>query len=135
MEDLDIHKLKSIFKSVPAVKSAYIFGSRATGKAVKNSDYDFAVLFDGSLSKENRFDLKLELMAKLSRALRTDAVDVVVLNDVSSLFFKYIILKEGKSIYQKSDLETAEFESRALGLYFDFRPFMEEYSRNYLMRN
>lgn len=135
MEDLDIHKLKSIFKSVPAVKSAYIFGSRVTGKAVKNSDYDFAVLFDGSLSKENRFDLKLELMAKLSRALRTDAVDVVVLNDVSSLFFKYIILKEGKSIYQKNDLETAEFESRALGLYFDFRPFMEEYSRNYLMRN
>lgn len=135
MEDIDINKLKSIFKSVSVVKSAYIFGSRATGKTVKSSDYDFAVLFDSNLSKENRFDLKLELMAKLSRALRTDAVDVVVLNDVSSLFFKYIILKEGKSIYQKSDLETAEFESRALGLYFDFRPFMEEYSRNYLMRN
>lgn len=135
MEDLDISKLKSVFKSLSAVKSAYIFGSRATGKAVKNSDYDFAVLLDSSLSKGNRFDLKLELMAKLSRALGMDAVDVVVLNDVSSLFFKYIILKEGKLIYQKNDLETAEFESRTMGLYFDFSPFMEEYGRNYLMKN
>lgn len=135
MKNLDITELESIFKSLPAVKSVYIFGSRATGKVVKNSDYDFAVLFDSSLPKENRFDLKLKLMTKLSCALGTDAVDVVVLNDLSSLFFKYIIIKEGKLIYQKSDLSTAEFESRTLGLYFDFRPFMEEYNRNYLMKN
>ena len=135
MRDLDINKIKSIFESFLAVKSAYIFGSRVAGKAVKNSDYDFAVLFGDGTSKEDRFDLKLKLMAKLSSALGTDAVDVVILNDLSSLFFKYIIIKEGKLMYQKSELEAAEFESRTLGLYFDFIPFMEEYNRNYLMKN
>lgn len=116
------------------VKSVYFFGSRVTGKAVKNSDYDFAVLFDDTTSKEDRFDLKLKLMVKLLKAVKTDAVDLVVLNDLPSLFFRYIIIKEGKLIYQKNDLETVEFESRTLGLYFDFRPFLEEYNRSYLNR-
>lgn len=134
METISIDKLKPLFKSFSVVKSVYFFGSRVTGKAVKNSDYDFAVLFDDATSKEDRFDLKLKLMAKLSKALKTDAVDLVVLNDLPSLFFRYIIIKEGKLIYQKNDLETAEFESRTLGLYFDFRPFLEEYNRSYLNR-
>lgn len=132
METISIDKLKPLFMSFLVVKSVYFFGSRVTGKAVKNSDYDFAVLFDDATSKEDRFDLKL--MVKLSKALKTDAVDLVVLNDLPSLFFRYIIIKEGKLIYQKNDLETAEFESRTLGLYFDFRPFLEEYNRSYLNR-
>lgn len=134
METISIDTLKPLFKSFSIVKSIYFFGSRATGKAVKNSDYDFAVLLDDATSKEDRFDLKLKLMAKLSKALKTDAVDLVVLNDLPSLFFRYIIIKEGRLIYQKNDLETAEFESRTLGLYFDFRPFLEEYNRSYLNR-
>lgn len=126
--------IRAIFRSHPEIKSVYLFGSRATGKAVKNSDYDFAILIDEDLSKGKRFDLRLRLMAEISKALKTDAVDVVILNDLASLFFKYAIIKEGKVVYQKNDMETAEFESRTLGLYFDFQSFLEEYNRSYLNR-
>lgn len=128
------NKICAIFELYPEIKSVYLFGSRAMGKAVKNSDYDFAILVDENLSKGKRFNLRLKLMAELSRAFKTDAVDVVILNDLVSLFFKYAIIKEGKVVYQRNDLETAEFESRTLGLYFDFQPFLEEYNRSYLNR-
>lgn len=135
MNSLEINEpvLISIFKKDPVVRSVYFFGSRAVKRSVKNSDYDFAVLVDNKISKEERIDLRLALMDDLSKVFKVD-VDVIVINDLTSLFFKYSIIKEGKIIYQKNDVETAEFESRIMGLYFDFQPFLEMYNRAYLNR-
>ena len=73
-------------------------------------------------------------MGEISKIFKKN-VDVVVLNDIRSLYFKYIIIKEGKIIYKETDLSPVDFESKTLGIYFDFRPFLEDYNKAYVKRN
>lgn len=122
--------LKKIFAGVPA-SFAYLFGSYATRTATGKSDVDIAVLFDRPTPKAERFERRLQLMADLSRLLKKN-VEVVVLNDVSSLFFKYAIIKEGILLYKKSEAARIEFEDKILGEFFDFQPFLDAYNRHYV---
>lgn len=116
------------------VDIAYLFGSQATGHANEKSDVDIAVLLSSGLSKEERFDVRIRLIGLFSKAFHKDA-DVVVLNDVSSLFFQYIILREGRLIYAKSESTRLDFSIKTLGRYFDFQPFLNLYNRHYVQRS
>lgn len=116
------------------VEFAYMFGSAATGNATLKSDIDIAVFMPDTLSKEERFDLRLVLMGHLSRLLKRD-VDVVALNDLLSLFFRYVIITEGRAFYEKRESRRMDFEMRTLGSYFDFQPFLEAYNRHYVQSN
>jgi len=116
------------------VSFAYLFGSLVSGNFNQGSDVDIAVMLPFEMKKEERFDLRLKFMGEISKILKKK-VDVVVLNDVSSLYFKYIIIKEGKIIYKEIDLSPAEFESKTLGIYFDFRSFLENYNKAYVKRS
>ena len=73
-------------------------------------------------------------MGAISKIFKKE-VDVILLNDIRSLFFKYIIMKEGKIIYQENEASVADFESKTLGMYFDFRPFLENYNKAYVKRS
>lgn len=126
-------ELKQILKK-NKVSFAYLFGSQASGEVDKNSDIDIAVMLPLEMEKRKRFDIRLKLMGDISKVFGKN-VDIVVLNDTSSLFFKYIIIKEGEVIYRETELSPADFESKTLGMYFDFRPFLEEYNKAYVKRN
>lgn len=123
-------KLTKVFQK-QSVLLAYLFGSSVSGQEVSKSDADVAVFLADGLTKEKRFEIRLKLIGQLSKILKKD-VDLVVMNDTASLFFKYIIIKEGKLIYSKSELERIDFESRVMGLYFDFQPFLDIYNQNYV---
>ena len=125
--------LKTVFRE-NKVSFAYLFGSQVNGSFGKDSDVDIAVMLPFEIKKEERFDLRLKLMGKISKILKKK-IDVVVLNDIHSLYFKYIIIKEGKIIYKETDLSPFDFESKTLGIYFDFRPFLEDYNKAYVKRN
>ena len=125
--------LMAVFKR-NKVSFAYLFGSQADGSFSKDSDVDIAVMLPFEMKKEERFDLRLNLMGEISKILKKK-VDVAVLNDIRSLYFKYIIIKEGRIIYKKTDLSPADFESKTLGIYFDFRPFLENYNKAYVKRS
>ena len=125
-------ELGEVFKQ-NNVLFAYLFGSQIGENSNKKSDVDIAVMLPQGLSKNERFDLRLKLIGEIGKILKKD-VDLIILNDTKSLFFKYVILKEGKVIYVGSDSELALFESKTLGLYFDFRPFLESYNKNYVKR-
>ena len=125
--------LMEIFKE-NKVSFAYLFGSQANGSSGKDSDVDIAIMLPFEMKKEERFDLRLKLMGEISKILKKK-VDVAVLNDIRSLYFKYIIIKEGRIIYKKTDLSPADFESKTLGIYFDFRPFLENYNKAYVKRS
>ena len=114
----EIKNLTNIFQLYPQVKLVYFFGSKALGKDGPLSDYDFAVYLD-ERNKKKRFDLRLNLMGKLSHQLKTDAVDVVVLNDTESPELKYNIIKEGKLIYEEEPYKIF-LEPRIFNEYFDF---------------
>lgn len=109
---------KKIFKKYPQVKLAYLFGSQANGTAGLLSDYDFAVYLNEKDSGK-RFDIRLKLMSQLSLLLKTDAVDVVVINDTESPDLKYDIIKEGKLLLEKAPYKLL-VEPKILNEYFDF---------------
>lgn len=123
-------ELRKICMREPIVV-AYLFGSLAKGQERKGSDADIAVSVSPTLSQERRFALRLALMERASRVLKR-AVDVVVLNDIVSPFFKYVIITEGVLLYQKSEVRRIEIESNIYALYFDFQPFLYDYNRHYV---
>ncbi|MFH1187985.1 MAG: nucleotidyltransferase domain-containing protein [bacterium] len=128
-----INLIKKAIKSEPMVDAAYLFGSQALGEAGANSDFDIGVYLNKYLNGSERFKLRLDLIGKLGAELKTDKIDLVIINDLNSVFFKYIIIKEGKVLHQKSLLRRCELEGRIMAEYFDFRPFLEEYNRRFLM--
>lgn len=109
--------LSKIFSLFPAVKLAYLFGSRAKGTADARSDYDYAVYLDEPDSGK-RFDTRLSLMTALSRHHQTDKVDVVVLNDTDNPVLDYHAIN-GKLVYQKGPFR-AQVEPTILGIYRDY---------------
>jgi predicted nucleotidyltransferase len=76
-------KLAAIFKSYPKIKLVYLFGSRARQDSGTLSDHDFAIYFD-SKDKRKMNDIKFELFDRLSRLLKTDKIDIVILNLLES---------------------------------------------------
>jgi len=126
-------QLNELFQKYP-IELVYVFGSEVTGGPFEPEDVDVAILLSNNLSKTKRFDLRLDLTTKLSRIFKKEA-DVSILNDIQSLFFKYVIVKEGQIIYEKYLDQRADFESRILSLYFDFQPFLNIYNQNYVKNN
>lgn len=125
MNDAQIRKIKSIFKACPKVKLAYFFGSKAKGGSGPLSDYDFAVFLDEK-NKEKMFEIKFALADKISRLLKTDKVDVVILNITESPEIKYNIIQEGKLIYEKTPFRVL-IEPKILNEYFDFHILLSKY--------
>jgi predicted nucleotidyltransferase len=118
-------QVKGIFEAYPEIKLVYFFGSKARGDGGPLSDYDFAIYFDG-INKNQMFDVKFELADKLSRALKIDKVDVVVLNLTESPELKYNIIKDGEVILEQEPHRVI-VEPRILNEYFDFRQILLRY--------
>jgi Nucleotidyltransferase domain. len=113
-----IQNLNNLFLKYPQVKLVYLFGSQVSQKTGPLSDYDFAFYLEEK-DKKKLFDLKLDLISSLSRILKTDNIDVVILNEVESPELKYNIIKEGKLIYEIEPYRLL-VEPRILNDYFDF---------------
>jgi len=117
-----IDNLISFFKLYTEIKLVYFFGSRVENNAGPLSDYDFAFYLD-ELDKKKMFKIKFELQDKISRALGTDKVDVVILNITESPELKYSIIKNGKLIYEKEPYRIMA-EPKILNEYFDFHTLL-----------
>ena len=108
------------------VKLAYLFGSVAEGKEGKLSDVDIAVFLDESLSKKEKFSLQLKLISELTGILKTDKVDLTVMNN-APLLLNYNIIKHGKIF--KDDLETKiRVESGILSDYLDMKYYIDRHT-------
>ena len=125
MEEI-IKKISELCYTLPEIKLAYLFGSRATGRIGKMSDYDLAFYLNEAMPKNEMFELKLILQDKISRALGTDNIDVVIFNLAESPELKYSIIKEGKLIYEQEPYRVI-VEPRIYDEYFDFRQLLRRY--------
>lgn len=112
------------------VEFAYLFGSRATGNATPQSDYDIAV-FLPDVSKKSRFEKRVSLSSDISKLLGATA-DIVVLNDLHSTLLRHVIIDEGKLIYNKNEEKRLDFELHAMREYDEFSPFIKAYNEQYL---
>lgn len=118
--------LINIFKSHPEVKLAYFFGSKAKNNGGPLSDYDFAVYFDEN-DESKMYNIKFKLSDELSRLLKTDKIDVVILNLTESPELKYNIIKEGIALVKEEPFKVI-LEPKILNEYFDFRSMLLRYN-------
>lgn len=103
------------------VAAAYLFGSHASGRVGPLSDIDVAVLFADSVEADERFDLRLALIADATRALRTRDVDLVVLNDVPALL-RHRVLRDGELLLERDRAARVRYETRTILEYLDTKP-------------
>jgi predicted nucleotidyltransferase len=122
-KELDV--LKPVFRSYPEIKLVYLFGSRARKSCGPVSDYDFAVYFGDSTSRR-MFSIKLDLMGHISRILKTDRVDIVILNLTKSPELKYAVVKEGIVLFEREPFKVI-IEPKILNEYFDFHTMISKY--------
>jgi len=116
--------LKKTFSHYPEIKLVYFFGSKAKNKASILSDYDFAVYFDKKISISQIKEITLSLIAKISSILKSDNIDLVILNQSLSPILKFNIIKEGKLIYEKPPYKLL-VEPLIYNEYFDFKVFIQ----------
>ncbi len=121
-----INKVLPIFNSYPEIKLVYFFGSKITNKTGSLSDYDFAVYLDKK-NKKKLFEIKIKLLNQISDVLKTDKVDIVILNTVEQPELKYNIIKQGKLILEKEPFKIL-IEPKILNEYFDFRTLLLKYN-------
>ena len=115
------------------VKLAYLFGSVAEGKEGKLSDVDIAVFLDESLSKKERFNLQLKLMSEMSSILKTDKVDLIVMND-APLSLNYEIIKANHPLLVRDKGEKIDFEHGILSRYLDRRYYEKRWAAEFLKK-
>ncbi|BBB93531.1 type VII toxin-antitoxin system MntA family adenylyltransferase antitoxin [Methylomusa anaerophila] len=118
-------KLESVFdyfRTHERVRVVWLFGSFAQGTARKDSDIDFAVLFEQSLSPEERFSLRLELMDKIEGLtnIRADVIDM----ESAPVFLQHQVRKTGRVVVEKDRERRIVFDVRSRREYFDFQPVL-----------
>jgi len=127
------NQLQPLFKMDESIVFSYIFGSTALGATNKESDIDIAVYLNTKQVKDT-FTRRLQLIEKLQSFLQRSC-DVVVLNELSSIFFKFVIIKEGKLIFERDHGQRVDFELKTMQEYYDFQPFLAAYNQAYLERS
>lgn len=131
LEQLE-QKLKEFFSGFENVILAYLFGSTVRGESNCLSDIDIAVLFNDTLLQKESFDLQLELISKLTEVLKTDNIDLVVLND-SPLLLTYNIIRDG-TILKSDEPLRVKFETKIMSRYLDERYHIERHAKESLKR-
>jgi len=74
-------------------------------------------------NKNKISEIKLKLLDKISNILRTNNLDLVVLNTSEMPELKYNIIKKGKLIFEKEPFRIL-VEPKILTEYFDFRTLL-----------
>jgi uncharacterized protein len=113
-------QLQQVFDDTP-VLVAYLFGSHAIGRAGPASDRDIAVLLGPGLTPRERGRWRLELIGRLIDAYRSDAIDLVVLNDAPPLL-RFEVVRVRHVLYNRDDEARVAFEVRAMREWFDWAP-------------
>lgn len=109
----------------------YLFGSRASGMAGPLSDIDIAILLKEGLGKEVYSKKELFYLGKTNEILHTDEVSFVLLNN-APLTGQYGVIIDSKVLYSRNEDERLSFEERVIDEYMDFKPFLDEYDREFL---
>ena len=108
----------------PEVVAAYLIGSQARGTAGPLSDIDVAILHVRGLTPRERLDLRLALMASAGKALGTEEIDIVPLNDAPPLL-RHRALRDGILLLDHNPKERIAFQVKTLNDYVDTEPLRQ----------
>jgi len=119
--------IADFLKKEANVKLAYIFGSYGTKYQNTYSDLDLAVFFDDPPDMSEQ----MELAARLELKLGKYDIDLINLNNVE-LAFKYEVVRSGKLIYSRDEIETAEFKEEVLKFGPDAEEIKYKFQQEYI---
>ena len=110
----------------PAIVSVYHFGSRAEGRAHRESDIDIGLLMHREIlpTRKHRFEASLRIGAELAALFSDDRVDLVVLNDAPPLLGRRIITEGRRLVCRDPEIDHAfvrDVQLRAA----DILPFLD----------
>jgi len=121
-------KLREYFVQRDEIRLVYIFGSIAKGCANKLSDIDIAVFISEDSTKDYPYGYRAQIITDLMKILKTNNVDLVVLNRASP-FLRFQVLRYGKLIFCRSELERVKFQVRTFNEYNDTKRLVDLYFR------
>ncbi|NLJ48032.1 MAG: nucleotidyltransferase domain-containing protein [Candidatus Atribacteria bacterium] len=111
-----IPEAQKVLNNHPQVIFAYLFGGLAKRHLSSLSDVDVAVYL---VVNKNELEIKMDLLNQLSNGLKTDEIDLVILNTASLPLIARIIQNK-KVLVDKDPNLRYSFESLNLRKYFDF---------------
>jgi predicted nucleotidyltransferase len=122
-------KLINYFKKHKEILFAYIFGSQVRKKANKLSDIDIAIFIDMEKidEKEYRYGYVAEILTDIMSLLRTNKVDLVLLNYAKPLL-RHRVIYFGELIYCINDKERINFQVDTINKYVDYKMLLRKIS-------
>jgi predicted nucleotidyltransferase len=114
-------RITDVLSARQEILEAYLFGSRARGAGQAHSDVDVAVVVDEQTIEPGLFGYRSELTAALMSGLRTNSVDVVILNSAPPLLY-HRVLRDGLRLLSRDLRATTVREGRALSRHCDYVP-------------
>src|SRR3990172_4998220 len=98
-----IEGIKTLLSPRKEIVLAYPFGSFSKGVSTPLSDIDIAVLIHGDISEEKYpYGYRSELLTYLMKGLRTNRIDLVILNDAPP-FLKFQVVRNEQIIISRSE--------------------------------
>jgi len=114
----------NVLKKDKNIVFAILFGSYARGDYFKFSDIDVAVYL--KKCSKNTLKYELQLASELSKALKTDNLDIVILNEAPPAL-KYEIMVDGELLFTRDEDLYCFFYSYALREFFDFKYHLQQF--------
>jgi len=109
------------------VIAAMLIGSQARGTPGPLSDVDIAVWHKPGLDPAARLRLQLELARLAGETLRTNEVDIVLLNRAPPLL-RHRAIRDAKLLVERDPVARVRLNARALLDYLDTEPLRAEMS-------
>jgi len=121
-------QLQTLFQTSP-VDAAYAQGT-ASGRKIAGSyaDLDVALLLLDKIKTSEFFDYQVYFVSELSKALETNDLDVVILNQ-ASLLQRAQVIRTWSLLFQRDHKRRVQFEARSTMEYLEFKKYDELQSK------
>lgn len=102
----------------------YLYGSRARRQSRPGSDVDLAVILRADLSPSARWHKRLALMDAAAMALGTDAIDLLLLDEVPSAL-GHRVIRDGRLLFDREPHRRVQVVEDVLRRYLDEAPLRQ----------
>jgi len=99
--DVDLTAIQAALTSIAEIEFAWLFGSRATGRARQNSDVDFAIGLVGGQDLELMSDLHERILAAIDVIVPSERVDLIALTEKTPAALRHQVFKHGRLLFAK----------------------------------